>query len=54
MDEGTDPADDRTRERERLIEDIACLLARWLDRRRPREGSSPGPVGDPGRRGEGP
>ena len=54
-DEGTNPVDDRTRERQRLIEDIAWLLARWLDRRRPSAESGrpprargPGPVGDPG------
>ena len=37
--EGTNPVDDRTRERQRLIEDIAWLLARWFDRRRPSEES---------------
>lgn len=54
-DEGTDPVDDRTRERQRLIEDIAWLLARWLDRRhpsaefgRPPRAQGPGPVGDHG------
>ena len=38
-DEGTDPVDDRTRDRQRLIEDLAWLLARWLDRRPPGDGS---------------
>lgn len=40
-DEGTDPVDDRTRERQRLIEDIAWLLAGSIDGTRARSSADP-------------